>query len=73
MRALVGLVAVMGVLIVVGVAGLAVTIVHRLGASPAQADTLLEEPAGTRMGGPLRRWRTILRCCFRAAGRTGWC
>ncbi len=51
MRGLVVLVALMGVLIVAGVAGVAVTITHRLGAAPAQAETLLEEPVGTRMGG----------------------
>ena len=51
MRALLTLVVVMGVLIVAGVAGVAVTIVHRLGGAPVRAATVLEEPVGTRMGG----------------------
>ena len=51
MRALVTLVTVMGVLIVAGVIGIAVTIAHRLGGASMRAETFLEEPAGTRMGG----------------------
>lgn len=51
MRALVALVTVMGILIVVGVIGVAVTIAQRLGGTSARAETFLEEPAGTRMGG----------------------
>ncbi len=51
MRALVTLVTVMGVLIILGVVTIAVTIVHRLSepALTAGAETLLEEPMGTRM------------------------
>ena len=51
MRALVTWVVVMGVLIVLGVGALAVAIVHRLSGPPARAETLLEEPQGTRMTG----------------------
>ncbi len=50
MRALVTLVAVMGLMIVAGVIGVAVTIAHRLGGASTAAETFLEEPAGTRMG-----------------------
>jgi hypothetical protein len=53
MRALMGLVVGMGVLIVAGVATLGVMLVHRLGAAaPALAVTRsmsLDEPAGTRV------------------------
>ena len=50
MRALVAAVVVMGVLIVAGVATLAVTIVRRLAAPPLQAAAAtLDEPAGTHM------------------------
>ena len=50
MRALVAAVVVMSVLIVAGVATLAVTIVRRLAAPPLQATTeTLDEPAGTHM------------------------
>ena len=48
MRALLAVVVAMGVLIVVGVATLAVTIVHRLSASSVQASLVLDEPPGTR-------------------------
>ncbi len=53
MRALQAAVIVMGVLIVAGVAVLAVTIVHRLGgpAGGPQAALVLDEPSGTRMAG----------------------
>ena len=50
MRALLVAVVVMGVLIVAGVATLAVTIVQRLSAAPpGEARSLLDEPPGTRM------------------------
>ena len=48
MRALLVAVVVMSVLIVVGVATLAVTIVHRLSAPPVVASLILDEPSGTR-------------------------
>jgi hypothetical protein len=53
MRWLVGLVWVMGVLIVLGVATVAVTIVTRFGpGAPAPAgNVVLDEPAGTRIAG----------------------
>jgi hypothetical protein len=58
MKALVGLVVAMGVLIVVGVAVVAVTIMHRMGtaggsgSAPAlAAEATLNEPIGTRIGG----------------------
>ncbi len=53
MRALVSLTIVMGVLIVIGTATVAVTIVRRMGAAAPRplADTLVEEPAGTRIAG----------------------
>jgi len=53
MRWLVGLVWAMGVLIVLGVATVAVTIVSRFGPSaPAPgANVVLNEPAGTRIAG----------------------
>ena len=49
MRAMVTVVVVMGVLIVLGVATLAVTIVRRMSASPLSAALALDEPAGTHM------------------------
>lgn len=56
MRALLGLVVAMGVLIVAGTAVVAVTIIHRMGhatphpASPvAVANSVLDEPPGTRI------------------------
>ncbi len=49
MRGLMALVIGMGVLIVLGVAVLAITIVRRLAVPGAQATQMLEEPAGTRM------------------------
>ncbi len=52
MRMLMTAVVVMGVLIVAGVATVAVTIVTRLGAAPsAAASFVLDEPAGTRIAG----------------------
>jgi hypothetical protein len=51
MRGLLALVIGMGVLIVAGVAIIAVTIVHRLGAGAVTAGVVLDEPAGTRMVG----------------------
>ncbi len=51
MRALQAAVVIMGVLIVVGVAVLGVTIVHRLGTPAMRAAAVLDEPAGTRMAG----------------------
>jgi hypothetical protein len=53
MRWLVGLVWVMGVLIVLGVATVAVTIVTRFGPSTATpvGNVVLDEPAGTRIAG----------------------
>jgi hypothetical protein len=56
MKALVALVVAMGVLIVAGVAVVAVTIMHRMG-HPANASaataavSVLAEPAGTHIGG----------------------
>ena len=55
MRALKAAVIVMGVLIVVGTATLAVLIVQRLGSAGSEASarpaTVLDEPAGTRIAG----------------------
>jgi Family of unknown function (DUF6476) len=54
MRALQALVIVMGVLIVAGVATIAVVIVHRLsgpGAVAGGVRAVLDEPAGTRIAG----------------------
>ena len=51
MKAMVGVVVAMGVLIVLGVATLAITVVHRLSVPPMQAALALDEPAGTRMLG----------------------
>lgn len=48
-RALLTVVVVMGVLIVAGVLTLAITIFHRLGPSPAETATLLDEQPGTRI------------------------
>ena len=48
MRGLLASVIIMGVLIVVGVATLAVTIVRRLSSAPQQAELVLNEPPGTR-------------------------
>lgn len=49
-RGLLASVIIMGVLIVVGVATLAITIVRRLSAPPlAESDLVLNEPPGTRM------------------------
>ncbi len=49
MRALMTLVVGMGVLIVAGVVGIAVTVAHRMSGPTAVSATVLEEPAGTRM------------------------
>ncbi|WP_254070519.1 DUF6476 family protein [Acidisphaera sp. L21] len=49
MRAMLAVVIVMGVLIVAGVATLAITVVHRLSSAPMQAALVLEEPTGTHM------------------------
>ncbi len=51
MRVMLAAVIAMGVLIVLGVATLAVTVVRRLSVSPVQAALVLDEPAGTRMQG----------------------
>jgi hypothetical protein len=53
MRWLVGLVWVMGVLIVLGVATVAVTVLHRMGgpSHASLASLALNEPAGTRIAG----------------------
>ncbi len=53
MRPLLVLVIAMGVLIVAGVATVAVTILHRMGSPPlaVAATAVLNEPAGTRIGG----------------------
>ena len=51
MRVLLGVVVVMGVLIVAGMAAIGLTIFHRSMAVPAVAgDAVLDEPAGTRIG-----------------------
>ena len=49
MRAMMAAVIGMGVLIVLGVATLAVTVVRRLSAPAVQGTLLLDEPAGTRL------------------------
>jgi hypothetical protein len=49
MRAMLTLVVVMGVLIVAGLATLAITILHRLSAPAMAAALVLDEPAGTHM------------------------
>ncbi len=49
MKAMLTAVIVMGVLIVLGVATLAITVVRRLSAPAAQAALVLDEPAGTHM------------------------
>jgi hypothetical protein len=51
MRALLALTVVMGVLIVLGTATIAVTIVHRMGAAAPRplAGGILDEPAGTHI------------------------
>ena len=49
MRAMIGLVVIMGVLIVVGVATLGITITRRLSMSPLSQAATLNEPAGTRI------------------------
>ena len=49
MRALLTLVVVMGVLIVAGVVGLLVTILHRVAGPAAAVETVLHEPVGTHM------------------------
>ncbi len=49
MRAMLAVVIAMGVLIVLGVATLAVTVVRRLSVPALQAALVLDEPAGTRM------------------------
>ena len=49
MRAMLAVVIVMGVLIVLGVATLAVTVVRRLSGPTLQASLVLDEPSGTRM------------------------
>ncbi len=53
MRGLLALVVAMGVLIVVGVATVAVTILHRMGGAPLSVATMavMNEPAGTHIGG----------------------
>ena len=51
MRAMMALVVGMGVLIIVGVAVVAVTIVGRMGAHPAAVTVTLDEPAGTHIAG----------------------
>jgi len=52
MRALLALTVVMGVLIVLGTATVAVTIMHRMAAAPrAVPGGVLDEPAGTRIVG----------------------
>ena len=49
MRALKAAVVLMGVLIVVGTTTLIVLLVTRVGSTTAPADTVLDEPAGTRI------------------------
>ena len=49
MKAMVAVVIAMGVLIVLGVATLAVTVVRRLSAPAVQAALVVDEPTGTRM------------------------
>ena len=73
MRALVTLVSVMGVLIVLGVLTIAVTIFHRLSGpgSTAGAETLLEEPAGTRMAA-IAAAGDRLAVVLSAIGQGGW-
>lgn len=52
MRGLLTLVVAMGVLIVAGVATIAVTIVHRMaGEGSVQSPLVLDEPAGSRIAG----------------------
>ena len=51
MKAMLVAVIAMGVLIVLGVATLAITMVRRLSAPAMQASLLLDEPAGTRVLG----------------------
>ena len=51
MRAMLAVVIVMGVLIVLGVATLAVTVVRRLSGPTLQAPLVLNEPSGTHMLG----------------------
>jgi hypothetical protein len=52
MRALTALVVFMGVLLVVGVAVIVATLVHRMGApAVAMPDVVLNEPAGTHVAG----------------------
>ena len=51
MRAMMALVVGMGVLIVAGVAVVAVTIVGRMGAQTAKITVTLNEPAGTHIAG----------------------
>ena len=51
MRAMLAVVIGMGVLIVLGVAVLAVTVVRRLSLAPIQAALVIDEPAGTHMQG----------------------
>ncbi len=49
MRALLTLVVVMGVLIIAGVVGVLVTIMHHISGPAFTVQTVLQEPAGTRM------------------------
>ncbi len=51
MKAMLAAVIGMGVLIVLGVAVLAVTVIRRLSVAPMQAALVIDEPAGTHMLG----------------------